>query len=187
VSDALDPLQPRLERATARECPGDGSLDAETASLREGWLALGELLQAIEPSAERPFELRALPKDTRRVGRPATALAALAACLLVAVTLAGTWMTMTPRGAGRPLSFAKEPVGEKTTAHAGPAVAQREELQPESLPDSLVWDDPLDQQIASVAQQVVRIQQDWDQVDGAFGPVYHGLEEMAEELEQTRL
>jgi hypothetical protein len=49
------------------------------------------------------------------------------------------------------------------------------------------WDDPLDQQIASVGQEVVRVQQDWSQADGAFGPLYWGLEEMAEELDQSPL
>ena len=49
------------------------------------------------------------------------------------------------------------------------------------------WDDPLDEQIASAAYELVRIQQDWDQVDGAFGPLHFGMEEMAEELEQSPL
>ena len=56
-----------------------------------------------------------------------------------------------------------------------------------STPDELAWDDSLDQQIASAAQEVVRVQQDWYQLDYAFGPVYHGLEQMEEDLEQGAL
>jgi uncharacterized protein with von Willebrand factor type A (vWA) domain len=53
--------------------------------------------------------------------------------------------------------------------------------------EELVWDDPLDEQIALAGQQVLRLQQDWDSLDDAFGPVYHGLEEMEDELDQSTL
>jgi len=44
MSDDLHELERRLERATAAEISPDQSPDAETESLREGWLALGHLL-----------------------------------------------------------------------------------------------------------------------------------------------
>jgi len=185
VSDELDRLQRQLERATASECSTDGSLEAETASLREGWLALGELLEAAEPSREQPLKLPEPLKPGRLTRRNVAGIVALAASLLVGVTLAGKWIRANRPGgpATRPDASLAEIVqadGEQFNPDAG-------QLETESLADWDEWEDPLDEQIASVAYELVRIQQDWDQVDGAFGPLYFGLEEMAEELEQSPL
>ncbi|HUT89086.1 MAG TPA: hypothetical protein VMY37_06305 [Thermoguttaceae bacterium] len=185
MSDELDRLQRQLERATASECSTDGSLDAETASLREGWVALGELLEAAEPSREQPLELREPLKPGRRTGRKVAGIVALAASLLVGVTLAGKWIRA--NRPGRPATRSDASLAEIVQADGEQFNPDAGQLETASLADWVDWDDPLDQQIASVAQEVVRIQQDWDQVDGAFGPLYSGLEEMAEELDESPL
>ena len=53
--------------------------------------------------------------------------------------------------------------------------------------DDLPWDDPLDQQIASVAEEVVRVQQEWYRLEQGFAPVYHGLEQMEDDLAESPL
>ena len=185
MSDEFDKLQRQLEQATAPDCPAESRLDAETASLREGWLALAELLKAAEPASEEPLELRAPLMPVRRVGPKAVGLVALAASLLVAVSVAGRWIRSDRAGGSGSLSeHALSGVISTDREPVGPGPGQ---IEPASLADRFAWDDPLDQQIASVAQELVRLQQDWDQVDGGFGPLYHGLEAMAEELDQSPL
>lgn len=199
MNDEWDKLERQLERATSPECPAAGSLDAETASLREGWLALGELLRAVEPPDGEPIHLPEPALPIRRTGRKAAGIAALAASLLVGLTLAGKWIRADrPSGMATRSHAALSEIAraetEPATSDAKPATSDAEPSHPDaepfetaSLADWGEWDDPLDQQIASVAQEVVRIQQDWDQMDGAFGLLYVGMEEMAEELEQSSL
>ena len=182
MSDEFDNLRHQLERATAPEGRAEGPLDAETASLREGWLALGELLKAAEPPAEVPLELREPRGPRRRGARTAAAIAALAASLAIAASLAARWFPgdRVVRGP----AFSEEAISEKMET-AQPRVEPAPETA--SLEDRLAWDDPLDQRIALAAQRIVGVQQDWDRVDGAFDPLYSGLEEMAEELDQSPL
>jgi len=178
VSDELTELQRRLERATAPECPSDPPQDDETASLREGWLALGQLLEAAEP-AQEPFELRRLREPAPHVGWRPVIAAAVAASLLIGVTLA--WK-LTGGGASRPPGAVAVNVEQE-----GGAIVRPRQVQPQPTVDDLEWDDPLDQQIASVAREVVRVQQDWHGLEDGFGPVYRGLEQMEEDLAESSL
>ena len=180
MSDELSELDRRLTAATAPECPAHLLSDAETAALREGWLALGELLEAAQPMLDQPVRLRQPPNRRVPVGWRLAGAAALAASVLLGMTLA--WqLTRGIRG------------GSTSSPSEGLAVGVRESKvppeQPRTVPtdDELVWDDPLDEQIASAGQQILRLQQDWDYLDDAFGPVYHGLEEMEDDLEQSTL
>jgi hypothetical protein len=187
VSDELSRLQHRLEQATAPECPSDALLDTETASLRDGWLALGELLQAVQPALEGPLALREPPRRRSWRRLRLAGIAAVAASLLVGVTLAGKWMR-----AGRPngpaLLSATSP-SETDPANVDPSGIASSQRQATASSDDLDWDwhDPLDQQIALAAEEVVRIQQDWDCLDDAFGPLYRGLEQMEQDLDESTL
>ena len=88
-----------LEEATAAgDRPAD-RLDAETASLREAWLAFGEMLEAAQPPRLRYFSplplgegpgVRAALRVRRRRWRRLLAAGLLAASLLIAV--ATIWM-----------------------------------------------------------------------------------------------
>lgn len=183
MSDELNELQRRLERATAPERPVDPPEDSETAALREGWLALGQLLEAAEPRQE-PFELRRWPEErTRYVGWRSVVAAAVAACLLIGVALAWRFT-----GGSAPGDEAK-PSGAVAvnTRHEDGVIVSSERTGPEPPAEELGWDDPLDQQIASVAQEVVRVQRDWYGADDAFAPVYRGLEQMGEDLAEGSL
>jgi len=199
VNDEWDRLERQLERATAPECPAPDALDAETASLRDGWLALGELLRAVEPPVEPPLKLIEPDRPVRRIARTAAGIAVLAASLLVGLTVARTWIRAdrpaelatrrdTPRSEiARADAEPPHTVAKPSATVAEPSTSDAEPPDAASLADWGGWDDPLDRQIASVAQEVVRIQQDWDRVDGAFGLLYVGMEQMAEDLEQSSL
>lgn len=104
MSKQQDQLRRRLERATAAEfaadeLPNAELPDAETASLREGWVALGQLLVAAYPPTEQPLALPSLPRRKTAVWRNPATVAALTASLLVAATLA--WSLLSADGPGR--------------------------------------------------------------------------------------
>ena len=180
MSDELNELERRLAAATAPECPAHLLSDAETAALREGWLALGELLEAAQPMLDQPVRLRQPPNRRVPVGWRLAGAAALAASVLLGMTLA--WqLTRGSRGGGT------------SSPSEGLAVAAEEpnapSEQPRTIPteDELAWDDPLDEQIALAGQQILGLQQGWDYLDDAFGPVYHGLEAMEDDLDESTL
>ena len=54
-----------------------------------------------------------------------------------------------------------------------------EEIPSDSPP---AWDDPLDDQIASAADELFRIQQEWGTADTGYDPVVHGMEEIEDDL-----
>jgi len=181
VSDELNKLRRRLEQATAAERPSGVPLDAETASLREGWLALGQLLEAAQPALGEPLKLREPVERTsrarwRRAG-------AVAAALLIGVTSAWEW-TRSGRHDG---ASSMPALSSRTAADIEHPVAPSKQPQLAPTEDELEWNDPLDQQITLVAQEVVRVQQDWYRLDEAFSPVHRGLEQMEADLEENTL
>jgi hypothetical protein len=180
VSDEVNELRRRLTAATAADCPAHLLSDAETAALREGWLALGELLEAAQPTLDEPVRLRQPPPRRVPAGWRLAGAAAVAASVLLGTMLVWQGVDSNRRG-GTP-----SPSGGLARGVEEPD-APSEPLRPMPTEDELAWDDPLDDQIASAGQQILRLQQDWDYLDDAFGPVYHGLEEMEDELDESTL
>jgi hypothetical protein len=176
VSDELNELERRLTAATEPECPGHLLSDAETAALREGWLALGELLDAAQPALDQPVRLPEPPTRWMSARWKLAAAAALAVTVLLGVTLA--WQFVGGNRGGDIASPTEG--GEGPNAPWEPSFTMPTE-------EELVWDDPLDEQIALAGEQIVRLQQDWDYLDDAFGPVYSGLEEMEDDLDESTL
>ncbi len=170
MNDELSKLQRELDQATSDHGPTDGPLDAETASLRETWSALGQLLDTAYPPNDKPIPLL---RATRSRGR-LWVLATLAASLLVVIGT--TWVLM---GIDRSTPSIVPDVDQ-------PAVVQQQQKQPAET-DSFDWDDSLDQQIASAGQAIVRVQQDWYYADDAFSPVQDGLEEINEDIQSDML
>ena len=188
MRDEPSQLRDRLEQATAAECPPDATLDAETASLREGWVALGQLLEAAQPGLDEPFEFRQPLRQTTRTRRRLAAVATLAASLMVAVVLA--WALMQRGGLGDRASLPQQIALPGAGQTSKPSVALVEEIQGEPHADGtdgFDWSDSLDDQIAMAGQQVVRIQQDWHRLDDAFGPMHRGLEQMEQDIEESEL
>ena len=53
-ADDMEKLRQALEQVTAADSTAEKETDPETGGLREAWLALGQLLSAVEPPAEEP-------------------------------------------------------------------------------------------------------------------------------------
>ena len=184
MSDEQDKLQRQLEQATAGENRPDTPLDAETASMREAWLALGQLLEAAQPAVDEPLRLRPMPRRAVHTRWRLAGMAALAAGLVVAVTLAWKFV-----GTNRPVG----PVpsgGELAAASNGkPALVAAQSEQSENKPadDGLDWNGSLDEQLALAGQEIVRVEQDWYQLDDAVGPILRGIEQMEKDIEDNVL
>jgi hypothetical protein len=124
-----------------------------------------------------------MPERTRRVGRWPVVAATVAASLLLGVALA--WKLV---GGGAVDDVPR--LDEAVAAHVPPetdtiVAGKRAPISP--IVDDLPWDDPLDQQIASVAEEVVRVQQEWYRLEQGFAPVYRGLEQMEDDLAESPL
>ena len=171
MSNEMKNLQRQLEEATAAADAVDASLDAETASLRESWLAFGELLDTAGGPTPQPLEMPQLPRRVVGPRRWLALSAALAASLLIAITLVINAM--------RPEQIAK-PKFDVTPKVDLPS-------RPELVADELQWDDTLDEQIAQAGQHLVRAQRDWYQLDGPFSSLQDGIGQMEEDMDQSTL
>ena len=186
MNDETDKLRRQLEAATA---PGDvpeETLDAETGSLRQGWVALDRLLEAAEGPLSEPGRGWRVPV-ARRPRRRLVTLVAVAASLLVAVTVAWVFRAMRPADAPLPspeqIASDKKtpPVAEPDRTH----VAQQE--QAPSKVAELPWDDSLDEQLVSAGQALVRVQQQWSSQGGSFDYVRQGLYQIEEDFDDDSL
>ena len=171
--DRTDPRLLELATSCCRE-PGE-LLDPETAELREGWLALGDLL-ARHPvrdnsafAARLAAELSAAPVITvRSKGRWAVvgALTAVAAAALVAISI---WT------AGKPASRDDVVAGHLQN----PVLSGAEEAAD--------WDDPLDGQIASLQEQLGPLAGSPPGLDASLSALNQQLAELADDLDAGSL
>jgi hypothetical protein len=119
-----------LERATA---PGDdmpADLDAETSSLREGWLALGKLLEDAHSASEKPLDnWQVAPRRMERRWSLVPVIA-VAAMLLIAVSLAIIYGLLNGTKPGQPNA-------PQLTQDDRPTKAPSPSLNPE--PRTLLW------------------------------------------------
>jgi len=195
VNDELDKLQRQLEEATAPESEGHVPPNEETASLREGWLALGRLLETAQP-VEEPFERRPVVRKTQGSGGAMAVVATLAASLLIGVTTA--WLLI---GNARPGGLnvvdgvaatgdgqerVAEPLPEKPAVQPERALAVAPPSE-KMVVDPLAWDDSFDDQLALVGEEVIRMEEDWYDLDGPFEPILDGMEQMERDFEDHTL
>jgi len=195
VNDETERLKERLECATApgQEVPED--LDAETASLREGWLAFGKLLTETQPTVGEPWQnWKVAPRPVQRRRFLGFAIA-VAALLLIAAGL-----TMVYRlGDGsngvlpNPPTIARDnrvPAGtveEVPTASPQPEAEIRQDLQVAAALDELEWDDSLDEQITAVAQATALASVDWYAPTGNLSAIERGLDEIKKDIQDGTL
>jgi hypothetical protein len=192
VTEDLSQLERRLEQATASDGASDGPLDAETASLREGWLALTERLKAVQPAAASPLVWREPRRSRRYEGRRALAVIAVAASLVMGVAVAGR-MVRTDR-VGPVAAFSAPSAGSaelaaraSTTDPVQPGAPSDQRGETEQVPTVRDWDDPLDQQIAAAGDEIAGVHRDWDHLDDALGTLYYGLDQVERDLEESSL
>jgi len=196
----LEILERQLESATNRDVPPNASLDEETTSLREAWLAFGQLLETAQPaSAPR---LRLPPKSAGRRGWLLAILVGLAASLLVAATIAWSGRRTelaavlpapslgAAAGHGEQAAPAKKsssPAKKSASPAKKSSSPAKEASSSAGSASALAWDDALDREIVVAGQAVVSADQEWIVVAGACTPLRHGLEEVEKDLENNPL
>jgi hypothetical protein len=190
----IQTMQRSLERATATgDAPADADvltdvLDPETASLREAWLAFGQMLETGAPQTfnsplplgERP-DVRAARPNTRshRLLLPRAAL--LAASILVVV--AAAWIVGNALRQGATVA-----VPEKAVAVNNRAVpSQRVHAKTPAAADEPQWDDSLDEQLAQVGWQMLCIRQNQLFRTDAFGIVEYRLDQLSQAIQADTL
>jgi hypothetical protein len=165
--------------------------DVETASLRETWLALGQLIRAADASLP-PLPDMAAPIVPQKRGRSRWLglIAATAAALLLAVTYG--WLA---RGPGVPpandgIGTSPSNGGSEEATESGPptptALVKQEQPKPAAARIS-TWDDPLETQIAVVSQQIRAVEQDWRRGLDDVDLVRYRIDEVSDTLQSDKL
>ncbi len=195
MNDEAERLQEMLERATApgNEVPED--LDAETASLREGWLAFGKLLADAQPTAGEPRENWKVTSRPVQRWRSLGLAIAVAASLLIAVGLAAVyrlWDGSSGTQPNPPTIARDDSMSAGTVANAPESLAQpeaevRQDLPIAAVPDELKWDDSLDEQITAVAQAAALASVDWYAQTGNLSAIERGLDEIKKDIQDGTL
>jgi hypothetical protein len=175
-------LERQLESATARDIPPNASLDQETGSLREAWLAFGQLLEVARPASDA---LR-LPADPPgRGGRwwLLVTVVGLAASLLVASMI--TWVGR-KSGSAVVLTTTPAPV-HVAVKGVEPSPPAKKPASPAGSGSAPAWDDALDKEITVAGEAVVSAAQDGTHLAGAGTTLRYGLEEVQKDIENSPL
>ena len=174
VSDLEKELK-ALEQATAADVPAE-PLAAETQSLREAWLAFGQLLKSAEPPAEP-----AIDRPPRRRSRrwPLVAAATAASLLLCLSAVEMRKYVDQPGKVGLPPA-----VASANAVRPAPVVKQSPTA---STTGELAWDDSLDDEIAKVGQQMANIEPNFSYASGAFDTLQYDLQQFQKEMEEDKL
>jgi len=188
MTDGQRELERRLERATARQCPAEDSLEPETAALRAGWLALGELLEAAQPQADPPPRLLSLrPVQRRKRWLPVT-MAVTAASVLLAVTVAWSVRGIRPAAIPSPQpSQVADGRIKPSPAAAKQTLPRTAEQMPTASGNAETWDDSLDQEIERAGRAILQAQQDQLASAAASGRFQYQLENLKKDLEDSPL
>ncbi len=199
MNEDSDKLLAELEAATGAIAPQHDAHDQQTQALREGWLALGRVLEAAETVLPEPVESwRAAPPLPARRFRPAV-LISLCASISAAVALALVVWALSTEGPNRPTGSeiasargstdppAPHPLPGQTGPGSPASGRQPSEPAPASDVAELRWDDPLDDQIISVTQALVQIERDWASTGGHLDRVRDGLQNLDSEMGQGTL
>jgi hypothetical protein len=176
MNDELHNLERRLEQATAPECPAEALTDPEVAAWREGWLALGPILESIEPPAEDLLTKIIPPASIVRPRRPVPVVSALiAASLLIGISLFGLL---------RSASVLHEPSGDQNQVARTESVALPKDITGD---DDLRWDDNWDQQLAVLSDQLALVQNEGDGWTADYIDIRSRVDTLQQELENNSL
>jgi len=167
-------LQRMLEAATSTDMPSDVMLDEETAELREGWDALGQMLQARDDQFDPNAVVVQLKRRQSKRRTRLAAMAAVAASLLVALGVGGYWIATSPDGA--------------TTVKNDRSNGKKIESPNETPADvNLDWDDSWDSEVALASEEIIRVQQDWHATGGPLLILQHQLDEIEQGIDEESL
>jgi hypothetical protein len=185
MTDDLKKLEQCMMQATAPCDAAQDAVDAETDSLRLGWFAFGELLEATGPkSAPQPPWL-SLPPARQRASRWPIATACLAATVLIAVVISLLTNDLTPT-ADLPTS------GTNVAGNSGKGhgIVQPNLAEESSTPlgdAELAWDDSLDNRIESAADDILQAQQDQFALASTSIVIQDQLESLKWDIEESPL
>ena len=194
MKNDLDEMNRVLEEATAAgNVPAD-QLDPEIASLREAWLAFGEMLEAAQPpvlvsplfAGERPA-----PNSPLFVGGGPGVMATLgplrwrrllATGLLAASLLIGIAMVWMFHSANRQVNPA--PTTEQTAStHRKVAPSPKTRAKNALTAGEPQWDDSLDEQLALVDWQMLCVRENETLRTDAFGQAQYRMEQFRQTIE----
>jgi hypothetical protein len=203
-------LHDLLNRATAPVDDASNVFDAEAASLRRGWLALGRLIEgdqraggAAEGNDVEPIWQA---RQRSRIDSPAPAavwfpwlIAAVAASVLIAASV-----TMIVRRFGgsadvqlnpQQIAHDDEPrnnaSGSPLVTHVAPtrdnsSAQHRSVAGVPAQGDRWQWGDSVDDDITAVSRATLVAQQDWYAQSSRVGAVQSGLYELESEMDQGK-
>jgi hypothetical protein len=189
MNDDLTGLEQMLQRATAPTDAPQDDLDADSKSLREAWLAFGQLLDAAQPPDSAPRCDSVPPCDSVPLLRRSSAgrkyglvAAALAASLLVAGSVYWSWGgRVAPSAAiakANNVAVVQGAKVNKLTAGPFPAASPANDLR---------WDDTLDQQIADAGNDVALAQSDLAHAFDTTDLVRYRLQQAQQDIEKNKL
>jgi hypothetical protein len=184
TDDDLEELKRRMEQATKRRGLADDSLDPETASLRAGWLALGDLLEAAQPRNEPLLGCAPLTPRIRHGHWWLVRVATLAALVLIAVTV----ISFVPRA--RPTIAPFPRLSDVAGGSVRPGSSS-----PESTPvvsdnaenAEIAWDDSLDEEVELAGQAIRQAQIGQLALVSTSGQIQYELESLRKEIEGNSL
>jgi hypothetical protein len=194
MKNDLEKMQRLLEESTAAgDAPAD-VLDPEAASLREAWLAFGEMLESAQPPmllskisllplGEGPG-MRPAPSSTRPLWPRLLATGLLAASLLIAVvTVCVRHGLMPQENQENHDRLAKQADStQRQIAPSNPLLAKSP-----SMADAPQWDDSLDEQFAQVSRQIVYAGQNQYYRTDAFGLMQYRMEQFRQAIQTDSL
>jgi len=173
--DEMKALQDQLELATSAKLTDDSVLDEDTTALREGWLALRQLLESSDAvgdiSPNRPQ-----PMVASHLAWRMSWLAVAASLLLV---LAGAWY-LGRDGKRDPVKDAPDQIAYQNVQPIAPTLPTSNLDQADDVPS---WDDTLDDEITMASESLILVQQRWSTLDQQLDSVYEQIKQFEGELE----
>lgn len=175
-------LREMLETATARRLPDGTLLNGEASELREGWLALDEMLT----QAEEPIDVPRLLDGVRPMRRKRVARMVALAAGVLAASLFGS-LALLRQQALEPV----EPSGQEPSRMASRTTLPKPNVDaaPEAPAQAIdsAWDDSLDSRIAQVREHLVRTRRGWTSDRRVYTILRQRLDEFHQSLEQEPL
>jgi hypothetical protein len=179
MNDELEKSQRLLEAVTAAgETPAD-ALDPEAASLREAWLAFGDLLESAQVSPHPLREgqrVRAVRLPTQRRWLLPMA-GALAASLLICIATAWMLRDTIRHNAAAPAPSQTASVGHHAVTPSKAAAST----------DSPQWDDSLDEQFSQLDQQMTSVRENQLSSTDDFAVMQYRIDQFRQEVQADTL
>jgi hypothetical protein len=172
----------QLEAATSRLLPADTVLDAETSTLRDGFIALGKAVEAADydeaallARVQAACESDRTPPQPRAISTASWTLllsGALAAAALIAMARIAVIWPDRHQVVVAPPSPELDEVDSATASFDA------------WLP---AWDDPLDDEIAAAENSLADLSDRWTGIDGSLSNMNQSLESLSDDLSDGSL